>query len=318
MFASVRVSELKKQDGRNSRWQKVCHLRGCIFAIVCVSAYVCISLCFYSELEYPCISLCVRGYMFASVCFCTESIHFASVWVSQIECLVCISLYVSWERMDVFFSLIVSSETASFLQSVWDGTCLHQSVSIQRDFIFASVWESQIECLFASVCMSVKREFMFVSVWLSVQRECMFASVWVSELEYACISLCEKVQVCISVCLFRESAYLLQSECHRLCVCLHKSVCQLRESAYLFQSDCQFRETACLLQAEIVHVCFSLIVISERLHVCFSLSVTDWVSVSISLYVSWERVHICFSLIASSERVHVCFSLSVRVRMCLH
>ena len=73
------------------------------------------------------------------------------------------------------------------------------------------------ECLFAPVCMSLKRE-----------RE----------------------HVCFSLNVSSGSGYLLLSECHRVSVCLHQCLCQFRDGACLFQSDCQFREIACLLQSE--------------------------------------------------------------------
>ena len=50
--------------------------------------------------------------------------------------------------------------------------------------------------------------------------------------------MCERVHVCISQCLFRES------------VCLHQSVCQFSEGACFLQSEWQFRGVACLLQPE--------------------------------------------------------------------
>ena len=70
-----KTKQKKKQDGKNSGWQKVYQLRENAYLLHPLCLFMFASVCVCAELEYACISLCVRGYMFPSVCVCSEKVH---------------------------------------------------------------------------------------------------------------------------------------------------------------------------------------------------------------------------------------------------
>ena len=182
--------------------------------------------------------------------------------------------------------------------------------------MFASVWVSELEYACISLCV---RGYMYASV-CSVQRECIFASVWMSQIECLFASVSMSVHVCFSLIVSSDNLHV----CFSLSVTEWVSVCiSVYVSSCLFQSDCQFRESACLHQPEYQSLRKNIDGRNsswgegcpEWVSVCISVYVL--VSVCISVYVSWGRESVCISLSVSSERVHVCFMWGAIQRKCM-
>ena len=251
MCVSVWVSEFLK---KNKLAKSVSVEREYMFATVCVSVYICINLCICSELGYPYISLCMRGYMSASVCACSESLwtlvgEGCPEWVS-----VCISVYVSSQRVYVCCSLSVSSEAVHVCFSLsvtvlkktrWTKFKMAKSMSVERECMFSTAYVSVHVCI--SLC--VYSELIYTCI----------SPVWGSTCLHQTVSI-QRVSVCISLHVSSESVYI----CIRLCVCSEiisfcNSVCVSSERVsasvwVLVLRECMFasyegpfRESACFV-----------------------------------------------------------------------